>query len=40
MVRELLTNVKLVLVTLVLSCVVYPGVLWIIGQVQRLRWAK
>jgi K+-transporting ATPase ATPase C chain len=32
MVRELFTNVKLVLVTLVLCCVVYPGVLWVIGQ--------
>jgi K+-transporting ATPase ATPase C chain len=32
MIRELLTNVKLVLVTLVLCCVVYPGVLWVIGQ--------
>src|SRR5438270_1525282 len=32
MVRDLLTNVKLVAVTLVLGCVIYPGLLWVIGQ--------
>jgi potassium-transporting ATPase KdpC subunit len=32
MLRHLLLNAKLVLVTLVLCCVAYPGVLWVIGQ--------
>jgi K+-transporting ATPase ATPase C chain len=32
MVRHLLTNVKLVLVTLLLSVVIYPGLLWVVGQ--------
>jgi K+-transporting ATPase ATPase C chain len=32
MVRELLTNVKLVVVTLILSVVLYPALLWVIGQ--------
>jgi K+-transporting ATPase ATPase C chain len=31
--RHLFTNAKLVLVTLVLSVVLYPGLLWVIGQV-------
>jgi K+-transporting ATPase ATPase C chain len=32
MIREFLTNVKLVVVTLVLSVLLYPGLLWVIGQ--------
>lgn len=33
MLRHVVTNVKLVVVTLVLCCVVYPGLLWVVGQV-------
>jgi K+-transporting ATPase ATPase C chain len=33
MLRHLLVNAKLVLITLVLCCVIYPGVLWVIGQI-------
>src|SRR3974377_2353065 len=32
MARELLTNVKLVVVSLILCVVIYPGLLWVVGQ--------